>query len=444
MNQKEVVDILSQPGLEIILTYAPAGLGHLRDMDALKDGIPKGVTSSVLYSGDESIRVIHRLTSVNPFLRGVFEYMQSGLAQTIFTPFYRNYLRSHTKEVKEDLLLQINNTHPKKLLIVTTHFGFAHQVAAIKQEVEAKTGCKIYLIVQATDDSPQYIWHVDGADLTFVTSEYVRKGLLEYSHLRHVPELKMAINPTPLHPILSIPLSKTEQNNRINQANPDSEVKIHVIIPISGAAVGTDYVLNLMKNLHSQSTRFIFHVVTKIAPYTTNFLDEMKTMDYVKVYASDRDKDVVDLYVDVLKNNVVLLEITKPSEQAFKAALNPTTRGGMLMLFQKPVGRQEYENINFLIRRNLMPSIEENNLLWSQALQGKEYFEITSNLEAGVSIPHKPDSAADFIMWCLNKRIYSNMLQSDRQAKKQAFPDEINDNSTELFWEKVAKFIASN
>ena len=444
MNRKEVVDILTQPGLEIILTYAPAGLGHLRDMDALKDGIPNGVTSSVLYSGDEAIRVIHRLTSVNPFLRGVFEYMQSGLPQTIFTHFYRNYLRSRVLEVKEDLLLQINNTHPKKLVIVTTHFGFAHQVAAIKKEVEAKTGCKIYLIVQATDDSPQYIWHVDGADLTFVTSEYVRKGLLEYSRLRHVPELKMEINATPIHPLLSIPLSKMGQKNRLEQANPDSDVKIHVVVPISGAAVGTDYILNLMKNLHNASNRFIFHVVTKIAPYTTSFLNELNKMSYVKVYASDRDKDVVDLYVDVLKNNVVLLEITKPSEQAFKAALDPTTRGGVLMLFQKPVGRQEYENINYLIRRNLMPSIEENNLLWSEALQGIEYFEKSPNLEAGVSIPHKPNSAADFIMWCLNKKIFSKMLHSDRREKRLAFPDEINDDSTGLFWEKVAKFIASN
>jgi hypothetical protein len=444
VNQKEVVEILTQPGLEIILTYAPAGLGHLRDMDALKDGIPNGVKSSVLYSGDEAIRVIHRLTSVNPFMRGVFEYMQSGLAQTIFTHFYRNYLRSHVKEVKEDLLLQINNTHPKKLIIVATHFGFAHQVAAIKKEVEVKTGCKIYLIVQVTDDSPQYIWHVDGADLTFVTSEYVRKGLLEYSHKRRVPELKMEINSTPLHPILSIPLSKTELNNRIDQANPDSEVKIHVVVPISGAAVGTDYVLNLMKKLHESSPRFIFHVVTKIAPFTTSFLNELKNMNYVKVYASDRDKDVVDLYDDVLKDHVVLLEITKPSEQAFKAALDPTSRGGVLMLFQKPVGRQEYENINYLIRRNLMPSVEENNLLWSEALQGKEYFEKTNNLEAGVSIPYTPDSAAEFIMWCLNKKIFSKMLQSDRREKRLAFPDEISDDSTGMFWEKVAKFIASN
>lgn len=441
MQEKEVTDILSQNGLEIVFTYAPAGLGHLRDMDALKDGIPKGVKSSILFSEDEPIRLIHRLTSINPWLRGLTEFMQSGLPQTIFTYFYRNYLRSNVKEVKENLWQEIKNKKPKKLVVVTTHFGFAHQVAAIKKELERKTGCQIILIVQVTDDSPQYIWYVDGADLTFVTSEYVKRGLSEYGRKRHVPPIKMEINPCPLNPSLSVPLTPEELINKKNQADPTANVPIQVLVPISGAAVGTGYILNLMKKLHGKSNRFVFHVVSKIAPYTKNFLTELKDKDYIKVYASDRDKEVVDLYQEVLKKNVVLLEITKPSEQAFKAVLEPTLRGGVLMLFTQPVGRQEYENLDYLVRRNLVSSVWGNNKLWLTALLGKEYSGNIPNLDAGMRIPFEPNLGTGFIWWCLGKGIFAKMLLSDRKVKREDYPNELRGDGVKMFWEKTARFL---
>lgn len=443
MQEKEIVDILSQDGLEIVLTYAPAGLGHLRDMDALRDGMPKGVNSTLLYSNDESIRSLHRLTSINPFFRELMHFMQSGLPQTIFTFFYRHYLRSQTKEVKQYLLMEIENKKPKKLVIVTTHFGFAHQVAAIKKEIEKETGCKIILVVQTTDDSPQYIWYVDGADLTFVNSEYMRKGLFEYGQKRHVPEIRMEINSCPLNPSLSVPLTAEEFINKTNQADPNSNIPIEVLVPISGAAVGTEYIYDLMKKLHAKSDRFVFHVVTKIAHYTKNFLHKLKDKDYIKVYASDNDKEVVDLYEEVIKKNVILLEITKPSEQAFKAILDPKVRGGILMLFTKPVGRQEYENLDYLIRRNLAPSKTENNKLWLMAKCEKECDKNIPNLDVGMSVPYyNPESACEFIWWCLNNGIFTKMLLTERKTKIQDYPDELNADGVKMFWEKTAKFLA--
>jgi hypothetical protein len=443
VQEKEIVDILSQNGLEIVLTYAPAGLGHLRDMDALKDGMPKGVKPSVLFSKDESIRLVHRLTSVNPLLRRLTEFMQSGLPQTIFTYFYRRYLRSNVKEVKEYLWQQIKDKKLKKLVMVTTHFGFAHQVAAVKKDLEGKTGCQIILIVQVTDDSPQYIWYVDGADLTFVTSEYVKKGLTEYGRKRHVPPIKMEINPCPLNPSLSVPLTAKELIDKKSQANPTSNVPIHILVPISGAAVGTGYISNLMKKLHDKSNRFVFHVVSKIAPYTKNFLAELKDKNYIKIYASDKDKEVVDLYQEVIKKNVVLLEITKPSEHAFKAVLEPNVRGGVLMLFTQPVGRQEYENLDYLIRRKLIPLTSENNRLWAEAEQKKEYSGNIRNLDAGMKIKFEPKAAGEFIWWCLNKGVFDKMLQSNRKEQIKDYPDELSGEGVKMFWEKTARFLDS-
>jgi hypothetical protein len=441
VKEKEVTDILSQNDLEIILTYAPVGLGHLRDMDALKDGLPKGVESSIFMSDSQSIRFIYRLISTNPLLRRLMEFTQRGIPQTIYTFIFRHYLRSDVKEVREYLRQQIENKRLKKLVIVATHFGFAHQVAAVKKELEEKTGCRIFLIVHVTDDSPQYIWYIDGADLSLVTSEYVKKGLTEYGRKRHLPKIRIEINPCPLNPSLLVPLTTEEMKNKKNQAKATSKALINVLVPISGAAVGTAYIDDLMEKLHEKSNRFVFHVVSKIAPYTKKFLAGLKNKDYIRVYASDKDKEVVDLYQEVVNNNVILLEITKPSEQAFKAVLEPTVRGGVLMLFTLPVGRQEYENLDYLIRRNLVPRIGENDKLWLEASAGKEYFGNTANLDAGMMIPFKPEMAGGFIAWCLGKGVFAKMLQNDRKAKRKNFPNELSGEGVKMFWEKTAKFV---
>lgn len=397
----------------------------------------------VLNPGDEPIRFIHRFTSISPFARRIMEITQNGLPQSIFTFFYRRYLRKSGKTIKNEFLKLIEEKKPQTLLIIAAHFGLAHQMAAIKEELEKETGCKIVLVVQVTDDSPQYIWYVDGADLTFVTSEYVRRGLAESGRRRHLPEIKMEINPYPLNPSLSVTLTEEEMKNKKEQADPSSKAQIHVLVPISGAAVGTWYILGLMKKLHRKSGRFIFHVVSKIAPYTKGFIEKLKDKDYIKVYASEKDKEVVDLYQGVIKNNVILFEISKPSEQAFKAVLEPTVRGGVLMLFTQPVGRQEYENLDFLVRRDLIPTSSGNDKLWMEAFRGKEFKDAITNLNAGMRVPFEPNLDAMFIWWCLNQKIFAKMLLNDKKAQREKFPNELRGDGVKLFWEKVAKFLSS-
>lgn len=78
---------------QLILTYAPAGLGHLRITDALYDGLPKTVSPVVLGSLDKSIQTLHRITSIHPIGRAIFEWLQSGPLAGLANGLYRASLR---------------------------------------------------------------------------------------------------------------------------------------------------------------------------------------------------------------------------------------------------------------------------------------------------------------------------------------------------------------
>jgi hypothetical protein len=158
----------------LILTYAPAGLGHLRIMDSLYDGLPKTVNPVVLGSEDKSIQTIHRLTSIHPIGRAVFEWLQSGPLATTANRFYRWTLRFNTGVVYQEMcrLIEERLDPPRKILVVATHFGLAHKLAAIKEKLEREKGIPIALVVFVSDDTFQHIWYVDGADLLLVASEH--------------------------------------------------------------------------------------------------------------------------------------------------------------------------------------------------------------------------------------------------------------------------------
>ncbi len=76
--KQSTIDQLTHRKLLLVLTYAPAGLGHLRVTDALYHGLPETVNPVVLGSQDTSIQSIHRLTSVNPVGKAVFDWLQAG------------------------------------------------------------------------------------------------------------------------------------------------------------------------------------------------------------------------------------------------------------------------------------------------------------------------------------------------------------------------------
>jgi hypothetical protein len=77
-----------------------------------------------------------------------------------------------------------------------------------------------------------------------------------------------------------------------------------------------------MEELHRENARFFFLVISKTAGFTQSFLKRMKRRDYVTVYESSHDKQVVEAYENLYKEKLISFELTKPSEQVFKALLS--------------------------------------------------------------------------------------------------------------------------
>ncbi len=94
---------LTNRKLLLVLAYAPAGLGHLRVTDALYHGLPETVNPVVLGGQDTSIQSIHRLTSVNPVGKAVFDWLQGGPYSEQSNKLYRDSLRANHRDIYEQM-----------------------------------------------------------------------------------------------------------------------------------------------------------------------------------------------------------------------------------------------------------------------------------------------------------------------------------------------------
>jgi hypothetical protein len=405
----------------LILTYAPAGLGHLRITDSLYDGLPKTVNPVVLGSEDKSIQTIHRLTSIHPIGRAVFEWLQSGPLATTANRFYRWTLRFNTGVVYQEMcrLIEERLDPPRKILVVATHFGLAHKLAAIKEKLEREKGIPIVLVVFVSDDTFQHIWYVDGADLLVVTSNYIKRKYAAFGRGMG-KDLRIEVNPYPLNTHHVKPLGERQMADRKSQLQARSRQPIQVSIPVSGAAVGTLYFSHLIAALREKSERFRFHIVSKDAPFTRRFLAALEGKPWVDLHVGRKDREVVDLYDALLLNEVISLEVTKPSEQAFKALMGTRTRGGVVLLFAEPVGTQEGDNLFFLERHGLIPSAETNTQIWNLSgndgrmdarLRARLWKE--SRTWRGVRLPRGSKRSAEFIWWMLTSGLLARMISNN-------------------------------
>lgn len=432
----------------IIFTFAPAGLGHLRVTNALYKGLPGNYPSHLLGTQDESITAIHRVMSIHPIARNIMEKGQNGLIEDAFTYAYRKYLWSHTDVLYKQLLTLIDEhvEIPKKLLVIASHFGLAHQLSALKNRLFKDRKIKLLLIVQVTDDSPQQIWYVPGADLTCIPSESTRSVLGRYGRLAGLAPTDFAVLPYPVSPQLSQNLTANQVLNRQEQLNSPGSQKIHVSIPVSGAAVGTNYLSGLINFLTVKSDRFVFHLISKAVPFTKDFLSQMLSVPSVKLYVSDSDREVVNLYDKVYSDNIISLEVTKPSEQAFKALLTPKMHGGSLLLFSAPVGRQEYDNLYFLRRHSLMPKENEQINLFKYIANPNlpvNRAEMQKKVKhwRALRLPDDPQMAGDFIYRLHKNKILSSMAKWVPPHNYSGHKHELGSDGVAKFWATVfAKF----
>jgi len=403
----------------LIFTYAPAGLGHLRVTDALVDSRPKKYPYIMLGSYDRFITNIHRFTSTNPIAKWIFTTLQYGLLEDIFTVLYRWALVKSSGQIyKQFKEIVAQQKGVKEILVVATHFGMAHQIGEVKDRLMKETGVKIRLVVQVTDDTSQHIWCIKGADLTFVPSKDTKNELTTYAKKKRM-NLKFSVVPYPICPTLTRVIPPKLERRHITFESVDKP--INVAVPISGAAVGQTFIANLIKVMLAKSKRFHFWVLVRKAVYTEMFLSKLSKLPGVHLITGKNDNEMISLYELLYEDNLIHLEITKPSEQAFKAILPPSLIGGSLLLFTSPVGRQEYENIEFLKRQDLM--------LGAKKLTPR-----------AIRLPDDPKLASDFIMWGVDSGLFLKMSSEKYEFSDETIKSgEVGPDGAYKFWEVVEK-----
>ncbi len=392
----------------------------MRVTDALADSRPKDSPYVLLGSIDRFVTWIHRFTSINPFGKYVFLRSQYGMLEDIFTKTYRTLLIMTAGGIFNQLKeIVLHNAECTDIWIVATHFGMAHQIGAIKDRLVKETKKNIKLIVQVTDDTSQHIWCVRGADLTFVPSRFVKSKFENYANKQKIGFVSEVI-PYPLSNMLTKPLPKNLGTRQ--KVFADKSGRINVAIPISGAAVGLMYFLNLVKELNRLSDRFVFWVLVKKTPFTEMFISVMTNIPNVNVLVGKNDIQMIELYELLYEKNLIHIEITKPSEQAFKSIIYPTNVGGSILLFTSPVGRQEKENIKFLERHRLMP------------ISG---LPITPR---AIRVSQNPKIAAKFIKWGVNSGLFRKMTSPNLKFSKKCLSSgEVGPDGARLFWKMAEK-----
>jgi len=421
----------------IIFAYAKAGLGHLRVTNALHKGLKNNSEAILLRSMDTATTYTHRFSSTHILARRILEWSQQGAPEAFFAKLYMFILDRQLNTTYQQISSVIDQRLelPKTVLIVATHFGLAHQISKIKTRLEEEHKVKIKLIVQITDDSPQILWYVPNADLTFAPSEFTRKTLIAYAKKYNLPKISIKVAPYPISPDLSKKITKTQLTNRIKQVKYSDKTPLNVMIPISGAAVGMMFYYKLIQQITKMSSKnIVFHVVTKKAPFTIDFINKIKMFENVKIYAAEHDRDVVELYEQIYLHTNIAIEITKPSEQAFKALTGTDTVGGAILLFASPVGRQEYDNLDFLRRHKLIPDIVTRGAILNRSEQKTNNY-----CFRGIELPIGSLKASKLFMQLLIHNTFQDMINLNAQCKEDS--EEISNQGVKIFWNSVQELL---
>lgn len=425
----------------VLFTVAPTGLGHIRVMDALKDGLYPGVVSETIGLQNINASKIHSLGSRIPFLTKITEFYQTNpLAEAIVSKIYINYLKGRKKEIFENLAsVASEHSDYKFWVIISTHYALAYSILAVKEEIEKEFGVEIMLCVVVTDDSPQRVWAVKDADIVFVPSQKTKETLIKLG----MPEEKLKVISFPVSPRLTQKLSKDEFGKIVEQFNPKSKLAMQIEIPISGAAVQLVYLEKVIQIL-SPEPLFQFTVVGLSSIYTKSFFERIVKLPHVQVSIGATNEETVELYESIFYQPMrPAIEITKPSEQTFKAILNPNERGGVILLLTDPVGRQEKDNLEFLVRHKLMPDKEQRQRLEGFLLQDKPLSEeeksfchYNASHWRAIKLPSNPELTAKFIKRLKEEGIFASMLSYVAEAQP-----ELTSNGVKMIWDEINKTI---
>lgn len=424
---------------KIILTTVPTGLGHIRVTKALAKGLSLENKPLILGITDETISMIYRMISTHWILRKIFEFIQTNqLVEKIITNLLIHLQTSNTKKTEFLLRALIQDNSDQKIIIVSTHAFIAQKIQKILDQKLLPNPITHAVVI--TDDSPQRFWMVN-ADILFAPSNYTKNALLEIYHSdRRIPP-KIEVTPYPINPEFCKKLPPEILYNKIEQLHPENPQPARICVPVSGAAVQLDYYKIVIEQLLDNTNdrrEFTFSIVTREGNYTKNFIDYFRENPEITFHIGANDEQTVELYDQLYHQlNPPVLEITKPSEQCFKALTHPDTYGGPLLLLTEPVGRQEYDNLNFLQRHGFLPTPDEHELLIESLLTNNtntlNQFKDNARTWRCLQLPLDPQKAAVFIQHCFSSGIFMAMQNYKPYVENQ----ELAPNGVQQIWEKL-------
>lgn len=431
-------NLLTDPHTLIIFTTAPAGLGHLRVTQALWEGLPKGSHSFILGLHDKAISSIHRALSNNRFLFNTQLFVQHNhKAESVFTNLYRDSLRKQSQDVYDQLYTLITSHQPKlkEVIIVATHFGLAHQIAEIRHHLIGTTGVHISLHVIVTDDTFQPIWAVENANRLCVPSQKMADLYKTYFEDEKMRVPKIDVQAYPVSPQLAV--SKPDVLIKRRKQLDSQKIPTRISIPISGASTQLDYLMMFVHHITQDDTgKFQVNAIASQNPLTSSFGNIVKHLPNTRIAFGATNQETVEKYTQMLtEDEPITIEVTKPSEQAYKCLYTPKQRGGVLLLFTPPVGKQEEDNLQFLSRHNLLPNPQLSQQL---ARLGKlTKLEIHSLLIdakkwRAICLPKHPREAASQVYMLKSSGILKAMLEYKRPKDL-----ELSDKGVEMFWKGI-------
>jgi hypothetical protein len=425
-----------------IFAFSSTGFGHLRVVRALQQSMPK-IYGQPYYLGehDDLAEYMHKITS-SGLGTIALKFTQYGIGEELYTYFYTQFLQSTAAEIflQLETIVDQQVVKPAAIVIVAAHFGLAHKISAIKADFFKKIGIRIILVVQVTDATSQLLWYVPKADIMLVPSYKVLNDFKQYERQNSIKPVRMFVNAYPVSNLLAQTMPLSQYKERFYALKPASKHYAIIAIPISGASVGLRYLSSLIKLLQKLSPYYKYRIVIKESGATKGFITNLQADTLVSIDKHEKSSEVVALYDRLYEKHIIALEITKPSEQAFKCLLSTDSRGGCILLFTNPVGRQEEDNIYFLQTHHLIPSNAEHELLLRYAFLNKE--PTTDILEKakywrGICLPSDPLEAGRFIAYLHEKGVFLHMLYS----KRHTYTKEINPHGTLTFWEQVSSLL---
>jgi len=135
------------------------------------------------------------------------------------------------------------------------------------------------------------------------------------------------------------------------------------------------------------------------------------------------------------ENDPITLEITKPSEQTYKALFTPKQTGGAILLLSHPIGKQEEDNLEFLRRNQLIPDDKQQELLINIAsLNSTQISSLKKEAKKwrALILPDHSYQSAQYIINLKKYDVFQAML-----AYKHSNKPEISDKGVQMFWESI-------